>query len=149
MLGMMAGCAGTHTVLPRIHRQVLWFLNRIYLYYTNGPEKTPDGGTFSALWTINELPPIHFSLLSSTTTTTTTPPHFNVRRKQGQDTKRSQSWNAKGRWVGRGGGRDVVDYSALCVFCEHEIFKHTRKRDRSESGQHQKAPNFDKCEPHN
>lgn len=27
MLGMMAGCAGTHTILARTHRQVLWLLN--------------------------------------------------------------------------------------------------------------------------
>lgn len=118
-----AHCAGkdpqTGSVVLKSHLPLLY----------KDPEKTPNGGPFSALWTIHKLSPIDFSRLSSTTMTTTTP-HFNVRRKQGQDTKRSQSWNAKGRWVGRGGGRDVVDYSALCVFCEDEIFKHTRKRDR-------------------
>lgn len=47
-----------------------------------GPEKSPGGGAFSALWTIHELSPIDFSTLSTTTTTTPPPPHSNILRSK-------------------------------------------------------------------
>lgn len=104
--------------------QVLWFLKRICLYYTRDQKYHPAVEHFRPLdYSRAFSDRFLYTLYDDDDAAAAAAAPFQHSTKQGYDTKRSQSWNAKGKR----GGRDVVDNSAFCVFCEDENFKHTER----------------------